>query len=55
MLFRKKSPIEKLQAKYKDLMSDAHKWSSKNRTLSDAKYAEADAVMKEIEALQKNA
>ena len=54
MLFRKKSPLEKLQAKYNDIMSDAHKLSSQNRTLSDAKYAEADVVLKEIDVLLAN-
>jgi uncharacterized protein Yka (UPF0111/DUF47 family) len=51
-LFKKKSETEKLQAKYKKLMSEAHKLSQVNRSAGDAKYAEADEVLKKIEALE---
>lgn len=51
-LFKSKSPIEKLQEKYNKLMAEAHRLSSVNRTASDAKAAEADKVLKEIEALK---
>ena len=51
-LFNKKSPLEKLQEKYKKLLEEAYKLSSSNRTLSDAKTAEANEVLKEIEALK---
>jgi hypothetical protein len=51
-IFKKKSKTEKLQAKYKKLMSEAHKLSQVNRSEGDAKYAEADEVLKQIEALE---
>lgn len=51
-LFKKTSEVEKLQKKYKKLMEDAYKLQSINRSDSDQKYLEADAVLKEIEALQ---
>ncbi len=52
-LFQKKSPIDKLYDKYEKLMQDAHKLSTINRTASDAKHAEASAVLHEIEKLKK--
>jgi len=52
-LFKKKSEEDKLQDKYKKLMEEAYKLQSINRSDSDQKYLEADAVLKEIEALQK--
>ncbi|MCE2613929.1 Lacal_2735 family protein [Flavobacteriaceae bacterium D16] len=52
-LFKKKSEKEKLQDKYKKLMSEAHKLSTTNRRLSDDKVAEADEVLKQIDALEK--
>ncbi len=51
MFFKKKSPQEKLQAKYEKLMSEAHKLSVSNRSKSDAKYAEAFAISKKIDEL----
>jgi hypothetical protein len=50
-LFKKKSQKEKLEDKYEALLKEAHRLSTINRTDSDAKAAEADAVLKEIEAL----
>jgi hypothetical protein len=52
-LFKKKSPIEKLNNSYKKLLGEAHKLSTINRKLSDEKHAEADKVLKEIETLNK--
>ncbi len=51
-LFKKKSKIEALQERYKKLMKEAYDLSTVNRTQSDQKYAEADAVMHEIESLR---
>jgi chaperonin cofactor prefoldin len=51
--FRKKTKSEILQKKYQKLLSESHKISQTNRTLSDQKLAEADTVLKEIEALEK--
>ncbi len=52
-LFKKKSKIDVLHDKYSKLQEDAHRLSNTSRTQSDAKYAEADQVLKEIEALEK--
>lgn len=49
--FRKKSQAEKLQAQYEKLMGEAHKLSQVNRSAGDAKYAEAQAVLDQLEAL----
>lgn len=53
-LFKKSSPKEKLEKKYRDLMGQAHKYSTTNRKLSDQKVQEAEEVMKELERLAKN-
>ncbi len=50
-LFKKKSPVEKLQEKYKALMKEAFELSKVNRSAGDDKYAEADAIQKQIEQL----
>ena len=52
-LFKKKSEVEKLQEKYEKLMKEWHKFSSINRAKSDEKYAEAQKVLDEMEALKK--
>ena len=53
-LFKKKSKREVLYAAYKKLQREAYELSTTNRAQSDLKYAEADQIMKEIEALEKN-
>jgi len=50
-LFKRKSEKEKLQDKYAKLMAEAHKLSTTNRKQSDEKVAEAEEVMKKIDAL----
>lgn len=50
-LFKKKSKSEVLQGKYQKLMEEAFQLSKSNRTESDKKYAEAQDLLKEIEAL----
>lgn len=52
-LFKKKSKIDLLHDKYSKLQKEAHGLSNSSRTQSDAKYAEADEVLKEIEAMEK--
>ncbi|GGX24370.1 Lacal_2735 family protein [Aquimarina muelleri] len=52
-LFKKKSKEEALQEKYQKLMEQWHKLSSVNRSESDKIYAEAETVLKSIEALKK--
>ena len=49
---QEKSPKEKLQARYKRLMEESYKLSHTNRKASDDKAAEADAILKEMEALK---
>lgn len=51
-LFKKTSELDKLQKKYEKLMSDWHKLSTTNRAESDKKYAEAEEVLKQIDALK---
>lgn len=51
-IFKSKSPIDKLNDKYRKLLSEAHALSTSNRAKSDEKMAEADAVLKKIEKLQ---
>jgi len=52
-LFKKRSEIDKLSDKYKALLKEAHNLSTTNRKLSDAKIAEADQVLKQIEQMEK--
>ena len=51
-LFKKKTELEKLEEKFKKLMKEWHKLSSINRSESDKKYAEAEAIAKQIEILK---
>lgn len=50
-LFKKKSEKEKLQEKYQKLMKEAFELSKTDRSKSDSKYAEADAIQQQIDAL----
>jgi len=50
-LFKKKSPKEKLEKRYRKLLEEAHQLSHRDRTAGDAKLAEAEEVLKEIEKL----
>ena len=50
-LFKKKSPKEKLQEQYEKLLKEAFQLSKTNRKLSDQKQAEAEEVLKKLEAL----
>ena len=50
-LFSRKSPKEKLQKKYEKLMKESYTLTKTNRKASDEKAAEADTVLKAIEAL----
>ncbi|RLJ68989.1 hypothetical protein CLV86_0381 [Lacinutrix venerupis] len=53
-LFKKKSPVEKLQKKYENLMRESHKLSTSNRKASDAKFAEAEIINNQIQQLIAN-
>jgi hypothetical protein len=50
---KKKTEEEKLQEKYADLMKQAFELSTINRSASDTKYTEADAVLKQLDQLKK--
>lgn len=52
-LFKKKNPEEVLQNKYKALLKEAFELSKSDRSASDKKLAEAQAVLEQIEALKK--
>ena len=50
-LFRRKSEKEKLQAKYQKLIAEAYKLSHTDRKASDLMTAEADELLRKIEAM----
>jgi len=52
-LFKKQSPLEKLQKKHQALMEEVFHLSKTDRVKSDQKYSEAEEVASQIEALQK--
>tara|TARA_B110000438_G_scaffold211388_1_gene203435 strand:- start:45 stop:218 length:174 start_codon:yes stop_codon:yes gene_type:complete len=52
-LFKRKTPIEKLQIKYQSLMQQAYNLSKINRTQSDQKHFEANEILKDIDKLKK--
>jgi len=49
--FKKKTERERLQIKQQKLLSDAYKLSHTNRTLSDQKIVEAEAISNKIESI----
>ena len=51
-IFKKKTEKEKLQSAYEKLMKESFELSTVNRSKSDDKAAEADLIMKKIEALE---
>ncbi|CAI8159587.1 Lacal_2735 family protein [Flavobacteriaceae bacterium] len=50
-LFKRKTETEKLQNRYKKLMAEWHDLSSIDRSASDAKYAEAQKVLDQLDEL----
>lgn len=52
--FKKKSSIDILNEKYKKLQKEGYLLSTSNRMQSDLKYAEAQEILKKIEALKKS-
>lgn len=52
-LFKKKSKADQLRDKHKKLLEEAYKLSTSDRKASDLKTAEANEVMLELEALEK--
>ena len=53
-LFKKKTKREQLESQYEKLQKESFELSTINRSQSDAKAAEAEAVMKKLEALETN-
>lgn len=51
-LFKKKSPLEKLEEKRAQLLKEAYELSHTNRSASDAKTFEASEIEKQIEQLK---
>lgn len=51
-LFKKKTALEKLNEKYQKLMEESFNLSKTNRKASDAKVAEAELVLKEMDGLR---
>jgi len=52
-LFKKKTEVDRLQAKYEALMTESHRLSTVNRSQSDAKFTEAQAVAAALDELKK--
>lgn len=52
-LFNKKSDLEKLKEKQRKLLDEAFQLSKTNRSASDKKTAEANALEAKIDALRK--
>ncbi|HAP69849.1 MAG TPA: hypothetical protein DCR04_09030 [Flavobacteriales bacterium] len=50
-LFKKKTERVKLNNQYNKLMKEAFELSKINRTASDQKYAQADAIQKKMDSL----
>ena len=50
-LFKRKTETEKLQNRYKKLMAEWHDLSSIDRSASDAKYAEEQKVLDQLDEL----
>ena len=49
---KRKSPKDRLEKKYQDLMAEAHRLSTSDRRAADDKLAEAQKVLEEIESLE---
>jgi hypothetical protein len=52
-IFKRKTKLEKLEEQYRQLLDEAYKLSTINRRQSDQKTAEANEILKQIEALKK--
>ena len=53
-LFKKKSPTAKLESQYDKLLKEAFELSRTNRTASDEKTAEANAILEKINRLKES-
>ena len=52
-LFRKSTPADKLEKRYRTLLEEAHRLGNSDRKASDLKRAEAEEVLLQLEALRK--
>lgn len=52
-LFKKRSQVDKLEKKHRQLLEEAFRLSKVNRAAGDAKYAEAQHIQEQIDLLQK--
>ena len=52
-IFKRKTPLEKLQSEYKKLLAEANKLSKVDRKKSDQKMAEANEVLNKLDDLSK--
>ncbi|MCB0793792.1 MAG: Lacal_2735 family protein [Flavobacteriales bacterium] len=50
-LFKRKSRRQQLEERYRSLLAEAHALSTRDRKASDLKQAEAERVLKQLEAL----
>ena len=50
-LFKKKTPLEKLQERYEKVTDEAYRLSKIDRKASDSKQAEAEEILKEMDKL----
>ncbi len=50
-IFKKKTPLQKLQKQYDRLINESYELSTSNRQESDKKQAEAAEILKQIDAL----
>ena len=53
-LFKKTSKEDKLYSRYEKLIKESYKLSASSRIESDRKYAQAQAILTEIENLKTN-
>ncbi|WP_339610138.1 Lacal_2735 family protein [uncultured Planktosalinus sp.] len=51
-LFKKKSQVEVLQEKYRKLLKESFDLSKTNRSASDKKQVEAQAILKKIDSIK---
>lgn len=51
-LFKKKTPLEQLEQRYKKLLEEAFILSKSNRAASDLKYQEAEEIAHQMDALR---
>ncbi|WP_375239529.1 Lacal_2735 family protein [Aurantibacter sp.] len=51
-IFKKKTELDKLEKEYKQLLEEAFKLSTSNRSASDAKQNDAQQILDKIDAIR---